>query len=376
MPQIQKLPDLLISQIAAGEVVERPASVLKELIENSLDAGSHSIQVNLEGGGTQLIRVSDDGCGIDREQLALALTRHATSKIHSLDDLEQIGTMGFRGEALASVASVARLSLTSRAEGAHHAWKLAAHLDTEPAPAALMAGTVVEMRDLYYNTPARRKFLKSESTEFAHCAEVVKRLALAHPDVAFSLTHNGRNSLQLAAGTQSQRLAAILGDSFVGLSRTVLARGEHLSLHGMIIDPTQADTVRDQQFTFVNGRFVRDKVIAHALREAYRDVLHGHRQPSACLFLAIDPAAVDVNVHPAKTEVRFRDSRSVHQFIYHAVQKALATPIHPASQPMDHAFSAPANTPHTPSTPPNTPLSYSRPPFNTAWMFRKAVRGI
>ena len=334
MPTIQKLPDLLISQIAAGEVVERPASVLKELLENSLDAGSQSIQVQLEEGGVKLIRVTDDGCGISKDQLALALTRHATSKIHSLEELEGVSTLGFRGEALASVASVARLSVTSRAENSTHAWKLTATSGNEPEPASLLGGTVIEMRDLYYNTPARRKFLKSANTEFAHCTEVFKRIALAHPEVSFSLTHNGRSSLQLKASSGTDRLTTILGETQLAHSRTVLAQGPGISLHGIVLDPIHVEIARENSYTFVNGRFVRDKVMNHALREAYRDVLHGNRQPALCLFLAIDPMAVDVNVHPAKTEVRFRDSRTVHQFVFHAVQKTLAaTPsAHPVGE--------------------------------------------
>ncbi len=327
MPTIARLPDLLISQIAAGEVVERPASVLKELLENCLDAGSSAIQVHLEEGGIKLIRITDDGCGIAKDELALALTRHATSKITSLDDLEQVSTLGFRGEALASVASVARLTLTSRERGAAHAWKLRAEVEAEPEPAALMAGTVVEMRDLYYNTPARRKFLKSDSTEFAHCADAVKRLALTRPDVAISLTHNGRNLFQLAPADSTRRIADILGDDFIGAARAIDAVGGPLTLAGFAIDPTRATDTKDGQYVFVNGRFVRDKVISHALREAYRDVLHGSRQPAVCLFLNLDPALLDVNVHPAKTEVRFRDSRAVHQFVFHAIQRSLAAPV-------------------------------------------------
>ncbi|WP_374328106.1 DNA mismatch repair endonuclease MutL [Azonexus sp.] len=332
MPTIARLPDLLISQIAAGEVVERPASVLKELLENSLDAGSTAIQVHLEEGGVKLIRITDDGCGIARDELALALTRHATSKIASLDDLERVASFGFRGEALASVAAVARLAITSRERGAAHAWKLrgdnlATPSGAEPEPAALMAGTVVEMRDLYYNTPARRKFLKSESTEFAHCADAVRRLALTRPDVAISLTHNGRSLFQLAPADRARRIAEVVGDDFVAAARSVDAAAGPISLSGFAIDPTRASEAKDGQNVFVNGRFVRDKIIGHALREAYRDVLHGARQPAVCLFLEIDPGLVDVNVHPAKTEVRFRDSRAVHQFVYHAIQRTLATPI-------------------------------------------------
>ncbi len=333
MPHIARLPDLLISQIAAGEVVERPASVLKELLENSLDAGSKAIQVHLEEGGIKLIRITDDGCGIAKDELALALTRHATSKISTLDDLESVATLGFRGEALASVASVARLSLTSRERGAAHAWKLRGEPDAQPEPAALMAGTVVEMRDLYYNTPARRKFLKSDSTEFAHCADAVRRLALTRPDVAVSLTHNGRSLFQLAPADPARRIADILGDDFLGAARAVDAAAGPLTLAGFAIDPTRATDAKDGQYVFVNGRFVRDKVIGHALREAYRDVLHGSRQPAVCLFLGIDPTLLDVNVHPAKTEVRFRDSRAVHQFVFHAIQRTLAAPVQADTAP-------------------------------------------
>lgn len=359
MPTIHLLPDLLISQIAAGEVVERPASVLKELLENSLDAGSTVIQVALEEGGVKLIRVTDDGCGIAREQLALALTRHATSKITSLEDLERVATLGFRGEALASVASVARLTLTSRERGASHAWKLRGDPGAEPEPAALMAGTVVEMRDLYYNTPARRKFLKSESTEFAHCADAVKRVALTRPDVAFSLSHNGRNILQLPPADQTRRIGDIVGQEFVAAARLVAARaGEHLALSGLAIDPTRATEARDGQYVFVNGRFVRDKVLAHALREAYQDVLHGHRQPAVCLFLEVDPAMVDVNVHPAKTEVRFRDSRGVHQFVYHAIGRTLAT----TAGESTGSVAAPAFGQRPAATPAYTPMPAYQPP--------------
>ncbi|WP_319240838.1 DNA mismatch repair endonuclease MutL [uncultured Propionivibrio sp.] len=325
-PSIHLLPDLLISQIAAGEVVERPASVLKELLENALDAGSTAIQIQIEEGGVKLIRISDDGCGIARDELALALTRHATSKISSLDDLEHVATLGFRGEALASVASVARLTLTSRQTGSNHAWRLVGETGATPEPAALSAGTVVEMRDLYYNTPARRKFLKAEATEFAHCAETVKRIALAHPGVAISLAHNGRTSFQLARGDAAARAGAILGEDFIAEARHIDTGAGPIRLVGHCSLPAHSRARNDAQYCYVNGRFVRDKLLAHALREAYQDMLHGSRHPAYCLFIEIDPAAVDVNVHPAKTEVRFRDSRAVHQFVFHAVQKALSTP--------------------------------------------------
>ncbi|GHU37555.1 DNA mismatch repair protein MutL [Betaproteobacteria bacterium] len=326
-PPIQILPDLLISQIAAGEVVERPSSVLKELLENALDAGSTSIQIQLEEGGVKLIRVIDDGRGIARDELALALTRHATSKIASLADLERVSTLGFRGEALASVASVARLTLTSRQAGANHAWRLPAEAGATPEPAALLSGTVVEMRDLYYNTPARRKFLKSEATEFAHCTEAIKRIALAKPDVAFTLSHNGRAGLHLARSDAAGRTAAILGEDILAESRAVDTGPGPLRLFGHCATPAHSRSRNDAQYCYVNGRFVRDKLLAHALREAYQDMLHSSHHPAYCLFLEIDPAMVDVNVHPAKTEVRFRDSRAVHQFVFHVVQKALSSPL-------------------------------------------------
>jgi DNA mismatch repair protein MutL len=324
---IQLLPDLLISQIAAGEVVERPSSVLKELLENALDAGGAAIQIQLEEGGVKLIRVADDGGGIARDELALALTRHATSKIASLADLERVSTLGFRGEALASIAAVARLSLTSRQAGAAHAWRLSAETGAAPEPAALLGGTVVEMRDLYYNTPARRKFLKSEATEFAHCAEAVKRIALSHPEVAFTLTHNGRVSLHLARSEAGRRAGAILGEDFLAESRVIDTGAGPLRVFGHCAAPAHSRPRGDAQYCYVNGRFVRDKLLAHALREAYQDMLHGSRYPAYCRFLELDPAMVDVNVHPAKTEVRFRDSRAVHQFVLHAVQKALSRPL-------------------------------------------------
>ena len=334
---IKRLPDLLISQIAAGEVIERPASVLKELIENAIDAGGSTIQIKLEEGGVKLISVADNGIGIAKDELFLALTRHATSKIASLDDLEHIMTMGFRGEALASIASVARVSLTSRRQDCPHAWHLEPELNPETKPAALSQGTLVQMRDLYYNTPARRKFLKTEGTEFAHCSEVIKRIALAHPSIAFALSHNGKTGLQLPKTDLKTRAGAILGEDFLGQAHAIESGAPHehtgLRISGFCAAPTLARARSDAQYSYVNGRFVRDKLLNHALREAYRDVLHNSMHPAWCVFLEINPALIDVNVHPAKTEIRFRDSRAVHQFVFHAVQRALAKPIAAEAMP-------------------------------------------
>ena len=338
MPVIHKLPEVLINQIAAGEVVERPASVLKELMENSLDAGSQAIEVQLLQGGIKQMRITDDGCGIDRDDLALALERHATSKITSLEDLEAVGTMGFRGEALAAISSVARTRITSRAQGTSHAWRVTER-ERDPVPAALNGGTVVEVEDLYYNTPARRKFLKSDATEFAHCDDVFRRIALARPGIGFQLSHNGRVSMRLAAGDVSRRAREILGDDFMAQSRVVDVESGALHLSGFVSLPAYARSTRDAQYFYVNGRFVRDKLIQHALREAYADILHGSKHPAFVLFLDMDPAGVDVNVHPAKTEVRFREGRAIHQFVYHGVTRSLAVPLQgvapaPAAQPV------------------------------------------
>jgi DNA mismatch repair protein MutL len=322
MPAIRVLPDLLISQIAAGEVVERPASVLKELMENSLDAGARSVDVQLAEGGVRQVRVADDGCGIPREDLPLALARHATSKIASLEDLERVASLGFRGEALAAIASVARTRITSRAAPERHAYRVEAD-SLQVQPAALTAGTVVEVADLYYNTPARRKFLKSEATEFAHCDEALVRAALARPQVAFQLAHNGRVSRRLAPGGLERRVADLLGEEFLGHARQLDAAAGDLRLSGYAALPAYSRASRDAQYVFVNGRYVRDKLLAHALREAYADILHGSRHPAYVLNLEIDPRAVDVNVHPAKIELRFRDARGVHQFVYHALERAL-----------------------------------------------------
>ncbi|UXY16243.1 DNA mismatch repair endonuclease MutL [Chitiniphilus purpureus] len=326
MPRIQILSDTLVNQIAAGEVVERPASALKELMENSVDAGAHSINVELVAGGTRLIKVIDDGGGIERDDLPLALHRHATSKIHSFDDLTRVATLGFRGEGLASIASVSRLVLTSRFEGAQHAWRIEADHGglNEPEPAALALGTTVEVHELYYQTPARRKFLKSDSTEFAHCEEAVKRLALAHPARQFTLSHNGRAQLRLLHGDLARRAAQLLGDEFVQTGVALDERAGPLRLWGIAGSPTLSKASRDAQYFFVNGRFVRDKVVQHALREAYRDVLHHDRHAAYCLFLELEPEGVDVNVHPTKIEVRFRESQAVYRFVLASLSKALA----------------------------------------------------
>ena len=322
MSAIRVLPELLVSQIAAGEVVERPASVLKELLENSVDAGAQAITVALDAGGIKRVQVEDDGAGIAREELPLALARHATSKIASLEDLEGVATMGFRGEALASIASVSRLSIASRRREAPHAAAISAEGAQigDVQPAARAQGTTVAVSDLYFNTPARRKFLRTEATELGHCDEVFRRIALAHPRIAFMLKHNGRVSQMLRAQAAADRAGAVLGEAFFSSSIAVEANSGSLRLHGRGGTP-QAE---GGQYFFVNGRFVRDRLISHAVREAYAQLLHGERQPAYVLFLEIDPRGVDVNVHPAKTEVRFRDPRAVHQFVFHALQRALS----------------------------------------------------
>ena len=346
---IRELPDELISQIAAGEVIERPSSVLRELLDNALDAGASQIQVRLRAGGVRLISVEDNGCGIAPEQLAVALKRHATSKISNLQDLESVSTMGFRGEALAAIASVSDLGLTSRTAQQSHAMSLQARTG-ELIPAAREVGTTVEVQDLFFNTPARRKFLKTDATELAHCVDSVRRHALARPDVGFSIWHEGKTMAQWRAHSGPEamplRLADVLGDSFVTDAVRVDHSAGPLRVHGFAGTPDAARARPDQQFAYVNGRFVRDKVIGHGVRSAYDDVLHGQRQAVYVLFITIDPARVDVNVHPTKIEVRFRDSREVHQAVRTAVDNALALPRLGQS-----AALAPVDTAFTPATP-------------------------
>ena len=347
MSLIKLLPDQLISQIAAGEVVERPASALKELLENSLDAGSSDIAVTLGQGGVKLLRVTDDGNGIPHGDLTLALTRHATSKIASLDDLESVASLGFRGEALASIASISRTSITSRHAEASHAWRIAADggLLGDAAPAALDRGTIVEVQDIYFNTPARRKFLKTEQTEFGHCEEAFRRIALSRPDVGFMLQHNGRALMRLAPGEAKRRFTEVLGPDFSAEAFELDESAGGLRLWGMAAKPTFSRSARDTQYVYVNGRFVRDKLISHAIRQAYQDVLHHDRHPAFALFLELDPTLVDVNVHPSKTEVRFREGQAVHRFIFHALHKALATPVGlPANGLVPPPVAAPATS--------------------------------
>lgn len=357
---IRILPSQLIDQIAAGEVVERPASVVKELVENSLDAGARSVAVDVEGGGAALIRVTDDGCGIPRAELALALSRHATSKIATLDDLEGLVSMGFRGEALPSIASVARLTLTSRVASDEHAWQIAgdgAELGT-PRPAALAHGTIVEVRDLFFNTPARRKFQRSEKTELGHVDAVLRNLALARFDVEFRLTSNGRAVLTLpaAAGREAEerRVAAICGDDFMQHARHFSRSIEGLSLRGWLAAPAFSRSQADMQFTFVNDRFVRDKLLRHAVRLGYQDVLFQARQPAYVVHVTLDARRVDVNAHPAKLEIRFRDSKLVHDFVFRTVEAVLATTIEGA---VDLASAAPVHGTQLASEAPRAPYT-------------------
>ncbi|SEB12983.1 DNA mismatch repair endonuclease MutL [Marinobacterium iners] len=333
MTRIHLLSPQLANQIAAGEVVERPASVVKELLENSLDSGADRVDLDIEQGGVKLIRLRDNGGGIDKADLPLALSRHATSKIGMLEDLEAVGSLGFRGEALASISSVSRLTLTSRPPEQESAWAVSAQgreMLAEIIPAAHPVGTTVEVRDLFFNTPARRKFLKTEKTEFRHLEEVVKRLALSCYRVGFSLRHNGKVVHQLRAAdsetAREQRLSQLLGKAFVAesVALDVQAEASGLRLWGWMGLPTFSRAQPDQQYFFVNGRVIRDKVVTHAVRQAYQDVLYHGRHPAYVLYLELDPALVDVNVHPTKHEVRFRESRLVHDFIFRTLYRVIA----------------------------------------------------
>ncbi|HAT3810175.1 TPA: DNA mismatch repair endonuclease MutL [Morganella morganii] len=335
---IRILPPQLANQIAAGEVVERPASVVKELVENSLDAGATRIDIDIERGGEKLIRIRDNGCGIAKDELALALARHATSKIATLDDLEAIMSMGFRGEALASISSVSRLTFTSRTRDQNEAWQAYAEgreMDVTLKPAAHPAGSTVEVLDLFFNTPARRKFLRTEKTEFGHIDEVVRRIALSRFDVAINLTHNGKLMRQYrpvkADDQQERRLGAICGTAFMQQALAVTWSHEELEIRGWLASPADYNGPADLQYCYVNGRMMRDRLINHAIRQAYEDRLSGDQQPAYVLYLTIDPRQVDVNVHPAKHEVRFHQARLVHDFIYQAVLSVLKQHEQPVS---------------------------------------------
>ena len=368
MSRIQILSPRLANQIAAGEVVERPASVIKELIENALDAGSNQIDIDIEAGGVKLIRLRDNGCGIDRDDLALALSRHATSKIHTLDDLEAVATLGFRGEALASIASVSRLSLTSSTGS--EAWQASSEgrdMQTTLQPAAHPQGTTVEVRDLFFNTPARRKFLRTEKTEFNHLLDVVRRQALSRFDIGFTVRHNQRVVHQLRAcrnqREREQRLAALCGPAFIDNALHIDVEAGPLQLRGWIGLPSFSRSQADLQHFFVNGRVIRDRLVAHAIKQAYRDVMYHDRHAAFVLYLQLDAATVDVNVHPTKHEVRFRDGRSVHDFLFRAIHKSLADirPQTTLARQQDQPAAASHAQTESPPLQQHMPLAYQQP---------------
>lgn len=353
MSRIQILTPRLANQIAAGEVVERPASVVKELVENALDAGSRRIEVDIEQGGAKLVRIRDDGSGIDEVDLALALSRHATSKIRDLDDLEAVASLGFRGEALASISSVSRLALTSRVPEAEVAWRVEVEgrdMDARLTPAAHPVGTTVEVRDLFFNTPARRKFLRTEKTEFGHIEEGLRRQALSRFDVGFALRHNQKPLQNLRPAEtqvdQERRIASLCGSRFIENALMIDTEASGLRLWGWVALPTFSRSQADLQYFFVNRRVIRDRLVAHAVRQAYRDVLYNNRHPAFVLYLELDPANVDVNVHPTKHEVRFRDGRLVHDFVFRSLHRALAQ-----VRPQDHLQSPVADLAEAPPMP-------------------------
>ena len=323
MPRIQQLPNSLINQIAAGEVIERPASVVKEIIENAIDAGATQIDIDIEDGGGKLIRVRDNGCGIHPDDLALAFATHATSKIRNLDDLEHITTLGFRGEALPSIASVSKTTLTSRAEGESSAWRISPHLGDAISPAAHPPGTTIEIRDLFYNTPARKKFLKSERTERQHIQQLVQNLALSHDGITIRLNNHGKPLGVYGGEGLAARIASVLGDDLLEQALSIDARAADMHLYGWVGLPTSATNQPERQYFYINGRIIRDKIIAHAIRQAYQDMLYHGRHPVYVLYLDIAPEHIDVNAHPAKHEVRFRESRLTHDFLYSSLHHAL-----------------------------------------------------
>ncbi len=363
--RIHSLPTQLVNQIAAGEVVERPSSVVKELVENCFDAGASQVTIEIEQGGAGLIKIRDNGCGIVKEDLPLALSRHATSKIASLDDLEHVVSMGFRGEALPSISSVSRLTLISRIHGADCAWRVNAdgsERNFDPQPDPHPQGTTVDVRDLFYNTPARRKFLKTEKTEFAHIETLIQRMALSRFDIGFTLLHNQKEILKLKPATtdveQEQRVAGICGSAFIENSVSIDFAASGLQLSGWVGLPTFSRSQQDMQFFYVNGRLVRDKLVSHAVKQAYQDVLFHGRHPVFVLYLTLDPALVDVNAHPAKLEVRFREGRLVHDFLFSALHRSLADlrPGHNAAQPAE------------PESPPQTQSVPDAQPNNVVWL--------